>query len=257
MEVKLKILCFIFSWKGQYENAVNLEKQLSKLGVDVIVINSEDNIEKSNWNWVDIGDDCYFSDQFRKCLEIFNDSDADFLWHVQADASFDNWERVLDSAKDTYEKHNWGVFAPNVDDTFYISERTDVFDLENAKKVVATTDNTCWIVHKDIINDLNNNIHLMEGNHLGWGWDLLICGFSHIKQRKVIRDYSITVNHPKSTGYMKETAEKEMFEMFSKCPNELKKVIYYIKKEPRKICEYYGVQSDNTGSILIYDTEVM
>ena len=255
MEVELNILCFIFSWKGQYENAVFLEKQFSKLGLEVIVINSDDEVEKGNW--INIGDECYFSDQFRKALEIFNKSEAEFFFHVQADASYEDWRSVISSAESSFSEYQWGVFAPNVDDTFYISTRTDVFDLGNDKKVVATTDNTCWIVHKDIINELNNNINLMEGNHLGWGWDLLICGFSHIKQRKVIRDYSITVNHPKSTGYMKETAEKEMFDMFGKCPDELKRVIYYIKQEPNKICEYYGVQVEEKGSILIYDTEIM
>ena len=254
----MKILCFVFSWKGQYENAVNLEKQLSKLGMDVVVINSEDNIEKSNWNWVDIGDDCYFSDQFRKCLDIFNNSDADFLWHIQADASYDNWEQVLDAAKNAYEKHNWGVFAPNVDDTFYVSERTDVFNLDDELRVVATTDNTCWFISKDIIKDLCDNISLMDNNHLGWGWDLLVCAFAHMKGKHVIRDYSITIDHPKSTGYMKETAEKEMIEMFNKCPDNLKQAIYFIKQSPRQLARYHNkeIVSNRLVSEFVYDTEV-
>lgn len=247
----MKILCFVFSWKGQYENAVNLEKQLSKLGVDVVVINSEDNIEKHNW--VNIGDDCYFSDQFRKCLDIFNESDADFLWHIQADASYDDWEQVLDSAKSAYEKYDWSVFAPNVDDTFYVSERTDVFNLDDKLRVVATTDNTCWFIAKDIIKDLCDNISLMDNNHLGWGWDLLVCAFAHMKGKYVIRDYSITIDHPKSTGYMKETAEKEMIEMFNKCPNELKQLIYYIKQNPGEIRRYYNIL--NQEIVFSYDTE--
>lgn len=246
----MDIKCFIFSWKGQYENAVKLENQFREIGLVPTVINSDD--DNTNPGWVNIGNDCYFSDQFRKALELFVDSGSEFMWHVQADASFDDWKLVLDSAKSSYEKYSWGIFAPNVDDTFYIPERTDVFDLSEKLKVVATTDNTCWIIRRDVIDNLISEISLMQDNKLGWGWDLLLCGFAHMNAKKVIRDYSFTVNHPKSTGYMKEQAEKEMFDMFNKCPEELKKIIYYIKQIPPKICEYY---EDAPTDFIIYDTE--
>lgn len=248
----MKILCFIFSWKGQFENTIKLEKQFSSIGIDTVVINSDDEHTKSGW--IDIGNECYFSDQFRKALEIFNNSDADFMWHIQADASYDDWNSILASAKNSYEKYDWGVFAPNVDDTFYVSTKTDVFDLEDKFTVVATTDNTCWIIHRDIINMLLKYLYLMDGNHLGWGWDLLICAFSHIDKKYVIRDYSYTIDHPKSTGYMKDNAEKEMLEMFNKCPDELKQAIYLIKQSPKELARYYNkVVKNNT---FIYDTEI-
>lgn len=244
----MKIKCFIFSWKGQYENALKLEKQLSPI-VDVTIVNSDDDNKPENW--VNIGNECYFSDQFKSALSLFDSEQYDFFFHVQADASYGDWEAILKSAETSFEKYNWGVFAPNVDDTFYISERTDIFDLENNLKVVATTDNTCWFIHKDILNEMKNNLHFMEQNQLGWGWDLLICAFSHLEKRKVIRDYNFTVNHPKSTGYRKEEAEEEMQEMFNKTEGELKQTLYLIKVHPQLLNNYYG----NHNNVFIYNTE--
>ena len=70
----MKILCFIFSWKGQFEKAKQLEKQLSPF-VDTYVVNSED--ENAPDKWINIGNECYFSDQFRTALGLFDDSKYD------------------------------------------------------------------------------------------------------------------------------------------------------------------------------------
>lgn len=248
-----KIKCFIFSWKGQYDNAVKLESQLKNL-VDVTVINSDDDNKPEHW--VNIGNECYFSEQFKTALNLFDEEKYDFFFHVQADASYEDWESILNSAKDSFEKYNWGVFAPNVDDTFYIGERTDLFSLKDDLMVVANTDNTCWIVHKDMIYLMKENIDLMENNQLGWGWDLLICAFAHIEKRYVIRDYKFTVNHPLSSGYKKDQAEQEMFEMFEKTADRLRKMIYFIKVQPAMLLDYYGIHKPKNDNVFVYDTEV-
>jgi hypothetical protein len=234
--IYMKILCFIFSWKGQFANAINLEEQLAPFVDNLVVINSDDDNKPEHW--INIGNECYFSDQFRKALELANQYDYDVLWHIQADASHKDWEPIINAAKQTKEKYDWGVYAPNVDDTFYIPERTDVFNLENNLKVVATPDNTCWMMAKEMVDKMRENLHLMETNQLGWGWDLIICGLAHTQHQKVIRDYNFTIDHPTS-GYKKEQAEKEMAEMFGKCPDFLKEAIYYIKVDPRMLNKYY------------------
>lgn len=256
MSIIKQIQPFIFSWKGQYENAKRLESQLSEIFDNVVVINSDDDNVPDNW--INIGNECYFSDQFRKALEVFNQGDYEFLWHIQADASFDNFEDIVKSADKAYDEYKFGVYAPNVDDTFYVSGKTDVFPLENNLKVVATTDNTCWIFHRDMANDMIDNLDLMKENQLGWGWDLLICAFSHLRRRMVIRDYNYTISHPASTGYKKEQAETEMQTMFNKCNDDLKRVIYFIKANPIVLSELYNIkppQNNIKDQIYIYDTE--
>jgi hypothetical protein len=241
----MKILCCIFTWKGQFANAVRLQEQISPL-MDVVVINSDDDNTKDGW--IDIGNECYFSEQFKTALDLFDSSKYDVLWHVQADASFDDWSPIVESAKSSFELYNWGVFAPNVDDTFYIGSRVDIEPISNNLMFVANTDNTCWFVHKDFIDELKENIHLMDGNNLGWGWDLLICAFSLLDDRIIIRDYSFTVNHPLSTGYMKDQAEQEMVYMYNICPLNVQDKIYRIKTNHKSLTKN---QYD-----IIYDTSI-
>ena len=249
----MNIQCFIFSWKGQYDNAVNLESQLSKL-VDTTVINSDETQTKSNW--ITLDDFCYFSDQFRKALELFDDSKYDALCHIQADVSFDSWNDIFISAQQMFEKYNWGIYAPNVIDSFYVPSNTDVYELENKIKVVATPDCSAWIIHKDFIQEVKNNLKLMEHNFYGWGFDLLICAFAHLKHRPVIRDYRYTVNHPASTGYKKYEAEQEMVDMIISAPKMLKEIMIMIKTNHKNIAELYGIDNRETeeDNIFVYDT---
>jgi len=253
----MKTLCFIFSWKGQYQNAVLLEEQLSPLVDKLYVVNSDD--DNTPEHWVNIGNECYFSDQFRKALEIAKTEDYDVFWHVQADASYSDWASIVEAARSTYASQDWGVYGPNVDDTFYISSRTDVMSLENNLKVVATTDNTCWFIKKEIIEFIDSNEYLMRDNQLGWGWDLIACGYAHMNKMKVVRDYNFKINHPASTGYKKDQAEKEMQETYNRCPKQLQQVIYQIKTSPSSLSNIYlpkinAPKSAMSKGVFVYNT---
>ena len=246
----MNIIAYIFSWKGQYNNTIELEHQLSK-HLPVVVINSDENNTKDHW--ITLNDSCYFSDQFKRAILEF-DNKYDALWHIQSDVSFSNWELILSSAIELYNKYNWGIYAPNVIDSFYIPSRTDVFELEKNISVVGTPDCSSWIIHKDFIEEMKKYLYLMDNNHYGWGWDLLLSAFSHLKARPVIRDYNYTVNHPASTGYKKNEAEEEMINMILSCPNDIKQVIIDIKQNHKNIINCYGLEQQKQENILIYRT---
>jgi hypothetical protein len=246
-------LCFIFCWKNHFENVVTLEKQLLNF-CDVVVINADEN-NKLN-HWINVGDSYYFSDKFRKSLDLFDMNKYDYFFHIQGDVEFNDWGGLLKRSKEFKEKYNWGVYAPNVDYTFYNNERTDVFSLEKDLYIVANTDNTCWIITKDIIQEMKTNLILMKDNNFGWGFDLLICAFAHLKHRPVIRDYRFTVNHPASTGYKKHEAEQEMVDMINSAPKMLKEIMIMIKTNHKNIAEFYGIDNREIkeDNIFVYDT---
>lgn len=101
----MNIQPFIFNWNRQFEKSCAIEDSLKKIFDKVTVINSDDNNTREGW--IDIGDESYFSDQFRKALELF---DGDVLLHVQGDVSYDKWEELVEDAKKYLEYYDAGIY---------------------------------------------------------------------------------------------------------------------------------------------------
>lgn len=233
----MKIQPFIFNWKGQYEKTLVKEEALNKIFDHVSVINSDDTHEEERW--VNIGDDCYYTDQFMKAIELF---DGDVLFHIQGDASYDKLEELVSDAKKYFEEYEWGIYAPNVDYTWYVAENTDIQSLQSNHdniKMVADTDCTCWFIHKDIINEFLNRKIDMSDQKMGWGVDLCLSALSFIMGRPVIRDYNHTIDHPPGTNYNKDQAANEMNVLWQRLDNEIKETISYIKGDREKLVKYF------------------
>lgn len=233
----MKIQTFIFNWRGQYAKTKEKISQLHQLGIEAIVINSDDAYKEYGWH--NIGEESYFTDQFLKALELF---DGDILFHIQGDASYDNWEQLIADAKNYYEKYEWGIYAPNIDYTWYDSSRTDLPALELEEenlKVVANTDCTCWFIHKDIIEEAKSrNINFGEYK-MGWSFDIIYPSICFLKKRLVLRDYAHTIQHPKGTNYNTEQAESEMRDLFEKSPKDIQEAFLYIKTNREKLYNYF------------------
>jgi hypothetical protein len=219
-----RIAPFIFNWKGQFENARRTEAQLLEIFGRVIVINSDD--ENTRPGWVDIGDECYFAAQFFKALELF---DGDILLHVQADASYDNWQAVVNDARTYFHEYRWGLFAPNVDFTNWNSARADVQSglfQQSYLRLVACTDCTCWFIHRDMVEQLlARKDALFFDNKYGMGIDITLSALSYLNGRPVVRDYSHTIAHPRSRGYNTEEARAELARFFERAPADLRPVL--------------------------------
>jgi hypothetical protein len=234
----VKIQTFIFNWRGQYEKVKEKEQQLDKLGIESWVINSDDNHKEHHW--LNIGEESYFTAQFIKALEAF---DADIFFHIQGDASYDNWKTLIDDALSSHKKYNWGIYAPNVDYTWYDSSRTDVpgfqFPEDNQLRVVANTDCTCWFIHRDIIDIFKNRKLDFSQYKMGWCWDIVFPALSFMNKRPVIRDYSHTIQHPKGTNYNTEQAEKEMWHLYQSLDSDIQEAFRYVKGERQYLAKYF------------------
>lgn len=233
----MNIQPFIFNWKGQYQKTLDKEQSLQKIFDKVTVINSDDTNEEEKW--INIGDDCFYTDQFMKALELF---DGDVLFHIQGDASYDKLEELVSDAKKYFEEYEWGIYAPNVDYTWYTSENTDIQSLQSNHeniKMVADTDCTCWFIHKDIINEFKSRNIDMSDQKMGWGIDLCLSAISFILGRPVIRDYNHTIDHPPGTNYNKEKASDEMVILWNRLDGDIKECVSYIKGPREKLAKYF------------------
>lgn len=233
----MNIQPFIFNWNKQFEKSCAIQDSLETIFEKVIVINSDDNNTREGW--INIGDESYFSDQFRKALELF---DGDVLLHIQGDVKYDRWEELIDDAKKYLEYYDAGIYAPNIDYTWYSSENTDIESLESEHdniKMVACTDETVWFIRKEIIQEMFDRKIDFSNNTMGWGWDLVLSGICFINGKPVIRDYSHTIDHPMGTNYDMGKASQEMVDIWNSLDQDLKEAVSYIKGDREKIVKYF------------------
>jgi hypothetical protein len=234
---------FIFNWKNQFEKTCATEESLKKIFDKVIVINSDE--ENTRDGWIDIGDSAYFTGQFTKALELFED-DKKVLMHVQGDTVYNNYKQLVEDAKKYYSIYEWGVYAPDITNVWYTSEIVDINNAQSEHKnikMVACTDETVWFIHRDIIEDYYkrglSEIMTSEKMKMGWGWDLVMNSISFIKGRPVIRDYNHQIEHAKGTNYNQDSAAHEMTNLCNSLPDDLTECISYIKSDKEKIVKYF------------------
>ncbi len=233
----MNIQPFIFNWNRQFEKSCAIEDSLKTIFDKVTVINSDDNNTREGW--IDIGDECYFSDQFRKALELF---DGDVLLHIQGDVSYDNWEGLIEDAKKYFEYYDAGIYAPNIDYTWYSAENSDIDNLESDHpniKMVASTDETVWFIKKEIIQEMVDRKIDFSKNTMGWGWDLVLAAICFANGKPVIRDYNHTVDHPMGTNYNSEKAGEEMLELWNSLDQDLKEIVSHIKGKRENLAKYF------------------
>ena len=227
---KPKVVPFIFNWRNQFDNTLKLEHALGKLLGKVIVINSDPTVTREGW--VNLDDEAFFTEQFFKAIEVF---DGDILFHLQADASYHDWNAVLRNALHSFSVHHWGVFAPNVDWTAWVSNGVE---FDSSFRLVSCTDCTCWFIHKDIIAQFNKHRHLFEFSKFGWGIDVIMAAISYSIGRPVIRDYSHTIVHPKGRGYDTEFAKAEYDKFLENANPELASVLNRVLSDESSLVEY-------------------
>jgi hypothetical protein len=236
----MNIQPFIFNWNNQFDKTCHIEDSLSKIFDKVTVINSDDNNTKEGW--INLGNDAYFSDQFRKALDLF---DGDILMHVQGDVKYDNWEKLVEDARIYFDYYDAGIYAPNIDYTWYSSENADINSIESDHpniKMVACTDETVWFIRKEIIKEMYDRNVDFSNNKMGWGWDIVLASICFVNGRPVIRDYNHTIDHPPGTNYNKDIAGKEMEEVWRTLDDQLKIAFSLIKGsryDREKLSEYF------------------
>jgi len=196
---------FIFNWKGHEARAAALERKLGEFA-RMTVINSEEALSEPRHGWVQLDDEAYFSEQWNHAVELF---DADLFFHIQADADFDRFDRLFERVRMLFQKYRLGAYEPNVDYTALQFRKDKLHALEPDLFEVPFTDCTCWFVAREVIRALPP-VNL-AANRYGWGICRAIAAVSRLKERLCVRDYSLTVKHPKGTGYPKESARTEKF----------------------------------------------
>ena len=207
----MNIQSFIFNWRNQFASTLAIEKQLSKILDHVNVINSDDNYSDSNW--VNIGEDSYFTTQLLKAIKLHDGKSIFF--HAQGDTSYTNWSQLVQDATYYINEYNAGIYYPRVLNTEWDDQQLSLIQKACPEhkniKLISCGDETVWFIRPEIINYFNkNNLqNCFLHNKYGWGWDVMFCAISYILKMPVIRDYNHVINHDMHTNYNTKQAELE------------------------------------------------
>jgi hypothetical protein len=216
---------FIFNWKLNHENVLNYENIFKEYDIPVTVINSSDNFKKNEW--VNIGDESFFSKQWNTLLE-YKKSDSDFIIHIQSDAFFSKNIEFLKKLDDLNSKfpNRIGIYAPNVNFTHHTYDIDKCVPFDTNIYSVTNTDCTYWAISNKLLTE-KVPLFDLDINSVGWGADWFYSAVATIKDMLVLRDYNFMVDHEYKTGYNSELAEFQFRRWVNALPIDIR---YQINK---------------------------
>jgi len=200
----LLMQAFIFNWRGHRRAARALEAQVGAI-LPVTVISSEPPHADDGSSWVHLDDTAYFSAQWNRAVELFDDGDVFF--HMQADASCTRLDELILAASSCFSRLPVGVYEPNIDFTECQYDPTQLRAVGPGLYEVPQTDCTCWFIAADVLRSLPRVD--LSVNTYGWGICGAIAAITRSLGKICVRDYNFTVQHPRHRGYSSELAAQQ------------------------------------------------
>jgi hypothetical protein len=191
--------------------ALRLERMLSRFH-KTTVINS--NVNFNYGKWINVNDG-YFAEQWNTLLQNIDD-DTDYVFHIQADATvtFNQLDTLFYRFKEAARQYKIGVYAPDVD---YTPCKYDLSDLVRIPITsaygikylhrVPCTDCTCWIINTELMT--KKPLFDLSVNSMGWGTDFYYIAKACLEEYETVRDYQVTISHPKKNTYSYEIANEQ------------------------------------------------
>ena len=202
----------ILAWVGYEEKAAAIEKAVTPHADKVSVIYSvPDDAPEVPQSWITVDYECFFGCKFARAISHHTEG---LLLQIQADAHVADWGHLISRCREAFEAHpDLGVWGPNIDYTIFPTEKVIVsdFDPKNSLVAVRQTDGIVWAMSNRVVERMRQADY--SGNRLGWGIDSMAIAFAYANNMLVLRDTSITVDHPRGQGYGQEEATSQ-FEKF-------------------------------------------
>lgn len=200
---------FIISWAGQHESAVTIARALRGVAARITVVYSDPDPDLAlpgDCEGLRRPDELFWGDKFNACLGAF---DSDLLLVIHADCRCADWpELVRRCAATMQEDPGIGVWAPLIQGANLDIRKTHIADLRDTTlSVVAQTDAIVFALSRAVVARMKEADYGM--NLYGWGIDDMAAAYCFSRNLLVVVDKSLPVDHPVSSGYPKEAAERQ------------------------------------------------
>jgi hypothetical protein len=216
----MKVHVFVFCWPGQVENARRIHDAVRVHADALHVIDaSAEAPDETRAGWTAIDSDAFYGRQFAEALQRF---EGDVLLQIQADAASDDWARLIGVMRQRYEKiEKLGIWAPEIDYTWWTTERARLYDLPPGTGLVGVGQTDCivWALKRNIVAFLKTLDY--GSNRFGWGIDWAAIAFAMVNRQLVLRDTTVSVSHPKGSGYGHQDAKAAMTRFLQQLPMDV------------------------------------
>lgn len=174
--------------------------------------------------------DVPFTEQWKEAVSKFK-GDI-FIW-AMADTRVHNFPYLYSRMLEAYRFHGAGIYAPNVNYTSQIYNRQKLFQVAPDLYEVNGTDLVFVTMARHILEE---TIKIAMPSTRGWGYDYLLSAVTKDIGAKILRDYSILIDHPEGSVYGHEIALKEQQEWFNKLPLKWQEDIKWNREEQARLC---------------------
>lgn len=200
---------FIICWTGKEEASRHIAEAILPCvdHLTVIYSNATDSDQDGAGNWIKVPDDWFYGRKCAKCLELNKGS---IMLHITPDVTTENWPQLVRQCRSVHTLYeNTGIWAPDIDFTDWVLKTVKIGTIKNTQLALVTqTDSVVWSMSTPVIRRLQQLDY--ECNNFGWGIDWLAISFAMANNLLVVRDMSVKVIHPKSTGYCSRLAAGQM-----------------------------------------------
>ena len=204
----MKIEIFIFNY-GKFNDALNLYNTFTALEYKSFILNCESPTDppfRATDTIIKLPN-IYYSGQWNETLKL---ASGDVIFLINSDVQIPDAPKLMRRLEKFYQYYEdkAGIYAPDHYWTPWtynpnLLKSTTALDL----KEVPATDSTLWSLRKDVADEvglIDTNLNLF-----GWGIEI-VAAYKCFKQNKlVVRDYRVKCNHPQSTAYNRQQADKQ------------------------------------------------
>ena len=197
---------YIFNWKRVTGNSVDLFSKISPIIKNICIINCDESYNFGNdIKNIQLNDSHYYGSQYQHAIKDIK-AGSIFCVIVGDNIVDNNFEKIFNSAIETFNTMDVGVYSPNDKRSIYKEH------LENIKGSLYNIENTdCgfWFISPVLVERLRNIRYSIS--KYGWGIDIITIKESRKLNLLVLRDYSVEtdqINH--SCGYPHKGASKGM-----------------------------------------------
>lgn len=216
----MSIQVFVYNY-GLFSEAFDIFNEFTVLGYDTYLINCECPKDPpfSETKKIKKFPNIYYSGQWNETLKLLT---GDVAFILSSDIKINNKQLLMRKMERFYHKfeNKAAIYAPNVWWTPWTYNPALLEDVGNGCKKVMSTDSMIWSLRSDLAFQVGPMD--LSLNKIGWGIELLASWHAMRDNRLVVRDYSIKVQHPCSSAYDRNKADREFRTMISKMPIEQK-----------------------------------